>query len=335
MAYETDTEERRVDRLVDEPDGTAERIKRGLGFRDEQKNLTGLLFCLPNIVLFSVFLLGPVLFAFYISFSEYSMMTQQSTWIGLDNFREILFPLPWSNGFEPLRDPLANTWWWSLRTTFIYAIGVVPLQIFGGLAVALMLDRRVRMKKAYRAAYFMPVMLSGAASAVIWRWLVADNGIVNELLAPIGLAHNWAGDPSTALGVIMLMAIWGGIGFNMILFLAGLQNIPNELYEASRIDGASGWQRFRHVTWPNLQNTNFFVIVMAIIGAFQVFGIALVFEQGGPHYATTTAVLLIYERAFEQNVFGEGAAMAMVLFLIIFAFSYYQYQYQKSEEVDY
>jgi multiple sugar transport system permease protein len=334
MAYESDTDEQSPGESRSEG-GTATGLKRKLGITEDQSNLAGLLFVAPNVAVFSVFLLGPVLYAFYLAFTEYSMLTHESTWVGLENFQTVLTPWPWENGFEPLRDPGANTWWFSLRNTAVYAIGTVPLQIYGGLAIALMLDKRVRAKSAYRAAFFMPVMLSGAASAVIWRWLLADNGVINEFLEPIGLAHNWAGDPSTALGAIMLLAIWGGIGFNMILFLAGLQNVPQELYEASRIDGSSAWQRFRHVTWPNLGNTNFFVIVMAIIGAFQVFGIALVFEEGGPYYATTTAVLRIYQRAFEENYFGEGAAMAMILFAIIFAFSYWQYTYRKSEEVDY
>ena len=338
-------------------------LKHRLGIREEQDNLVGVLFCLPNIVVFSIFLLGPVLYAFYLSFTQYSILQGEALLYsvgtvnsflpfempvfgdvpipGVNNYIDILTPLPITvaNGgivtnFQVFSDPTVNTFWWSLKTTTVYAIGTVPFQIYGGLAVALLLDKRIRGKKGYRAAYFMPVMLSGAASAVIWRWLLSGEGVINMLL-PKFLEHNWAGDPGTALGAVMLMAVWGGIGFNMILFLAGLQNIPQELYDAARIDGANGWQRFRNVTWPNLDNTNFFVIVMAIIGAFQVFGIAMVFSQGGPYYATTTTVLLIYQRAFEEGLFGVGAAMAVVLFFIIFGFSYYQYRYRRSKEVDY
>ncbi|MFC6723175.1 carbohydrate ABC transporter permease [Halobium palmae] len=338
-------------------------LKHRLGFREDQDNLIGLLFCLPNIVVFSIFLLGPVLYAFYLSFTQYSILRGEAIMYsigtinsflpfqipiigdtvipGLNNYLNILTPLPVTisgggiaTNFEVFTDPTANTFWWSLKTTTVYAVGTVPFQIYGGLAVALLLDKRIRGKKAYRAAYFMPVMLSGAASAIIWRWLLSGEGVINMLLPSI-LEHNWAGNPATALGAVMLMAVWGGIGFNMVLFLAGLQNIPQELYDAARIDGANGFQRFRHVTWPNLDNTNFFIIVMAIIGAFQVFGIAMVFSQGGPYYATTTTVLLIYQRAFEEGMFGVGAAMAVVLFFIIFMFSYYQYRYRKSEEVDY
>ncbi|QIO24436.1 carbohydrate ABC transporter permease [Haloarcula sp. JP-L23] len=315
--------------------------KRRIGIRDDQNNLMGLAFVAPNIVVFSTFLLGPVLYAFYISFQEWSILAGAGQWVGLANYFEVLQPLPltYQSGsivWQPkvFTDPSASLWWYSLKNTFVYAIGTVPLQIFGGLAVALMLDKRVRFKKTYRAAYFMPVMLSGAASAVMWRWFLAGDGVINGPL-PSFLEHNWAGDPQTALGGVMLMAIWGGIGSNMIFFLAGLQNIPEELYEAARIDGASQWHRFRHVTWPSLGNTNFFVFVMAIISAFQVFGIALVFSQGGPIYSTTTTVLLIYQRAFEEGAFGEGAAMAFVLFLIIFTFSYYQYRYRDQAEVSY
>lgn len=356
-----------IEQVQDEGLGTLSEawagLKHRLGFRDDQHNLIGLLFCLPNIAVFSLFLLGPVLYAFYLSFTKYSILEGEALLYtlgnvnaflpfeipvigslpvpGVNNYVDILTPLPVTiaesgivTNFEVFVDPTINTFWWSLKTTTVYAIGTVPFQIFGGLAVALMLDRRIRGKQAYRAAYFMPVMLSGAASAVIWRWLLSGEGVINMVL-PSFLEHNWAGDPGTALGAVMLMAIWGGIGFNMILFLAGLQNIPQELYEAARIDGANAWQRFRNVTWPNLDNTNFFVLVMAIIGAFQVFGIAMVFSQGGPYYATTTTVLLIYQRAFEEGLFGVGAAMAVVLFLVIFAFSYYQYRYRRAEEVDY
>ncbi|SFL31836.1 multiple sugar transport system permease protein [Halogranum rubrum] len=323
-------------------------LRARLGVTEDQNNLMGFLFVAPNVLMFSVFLLGPVLYAFYISFQEWSILRNAGTWVGLANYVDVLTPLPVQGGLTNLQlntsvftDPSVNLFWYSLKTTVIYAVGTVPLQIYGGLAVALMLDKRVRMKKAYRAAYFMPVMLSGAASAVMWRWFLAADGVINNFLEPIGelvgvqLAQNWAGNPSYALGGVMLMAIWGGIGSNMIFFLAGLQNVPEELYEAARIDGASAWQRFRHVTWPNLGNTNFFVIVMAIIGAFQVFGIALVYSEGGPVYATTTIVLLIYQRAFEEGKMGVGAAMAFILFLIIFAFSYHQYRHRQQEEVTY
>ncbi|MFC5368711.1 carbohydrate ABC transporter permease [Salinirubrum litoreum] len=314
------------------------RLRTGVGERlgtsDEHDTLVGVLFCLPNLVAFSIFLLGPVLYAFYISFHEWNILANEGTWIGIQNYVAVLQPAPWANDWAPLTDPTANTFWYSLKTTVVYAIGTVPLQIYGGLAVALMLDKRVRGKKVYRAAFFMPMMLSGAASAVMWRWFLAADGIINSLL-PSFLEHNWAGDPGTALMGVMLMAVWGGIGGNMIFFLAGLQNIPEELYEAARIDGATGWHRFRHVTWPNLGNTNFFVIVMAIISAFQVFGIALVFSQGGPYYATTTTVLLVYQRAFEEGAMGYGAAMAFLLFCLIFAFSYYQYKNRDQAEVGY
>ncbi|WP_117594513.1 carbohydrate ABC transporter permease [Haloprofundus halophilus] len=311
---------------------------RRVGVTEDQDNLMGWLFVAPNVLVFSMFLLGPVLFAFYVSFQEWSILRNAGEFVGLENYLTVLQPLPVTSEGLNLRvftNPTENLFWYSLKNTVVYAVGTVPLQILGGLAVALMLDKRVRAKKAYRAAYFMPVMLSGAASAVMWRWFLSADGVINNFLRPIGLAHNWAGDPATALGGVMLMAVWGGIGSNMIFFLAGLQNIPEELYEAARIDGASRWHLFRHVTWPNLGNTNFFVIVMAVISAFQVFGIALVFSEGGPYYATTTTVLLIYQRAFDEGAMGEGAAMAFILFLIIFAFSYYQYKHQQSGEVEY
>jgi len=339
MAYDSQSDDTEaavnIDELRDGSDGTVARLKRRVGITEDQSNLMGFLFVAPNIAVFSIFLLGPVLYAFYLAFMEYSILTHESAYVGLENFYAVMQPYPWENGFEALRDPTTNTWWFSLRNTFVYAIGTVPLQILGGLAVALMLDKRVRAKKAYRAAYFMPVMLSGAAAAVIWRWLLADTGIINEFLRPLDLAYAWASSPDSALGALMLIGLWGGIGFNMILYLAGLQNIPEELYEAARIDGATGWQRMRYVTWPNLRNTHFFVTILAIIGTFQVFGIALAFSQGGPARATTTIVVLIYEVAFQQSSFGRASAMAFLLFAVVFVFSYWRYRMEQQEEVGY
>lgn len=302
---------------------------------DRRDNLAALLFILPNLIVFTAFLFVPVVFAVYLSFSEWQVLTGELQFIGLDNYRSLLYPLPWENDWAVLSTPTVNLWWWAVSRTMIYTVGVVPVAIAGGLAVALVLDRQIRFKKAFRAAYFLPVMLSGAISAIIWGWILNLNGIANNVLAPIGLAHNWVGDPSTALGAIMLIAVWAGIGFNMIIFLAGLQNIPDELYEAARIDGTNGWQRFRHVTWPNLQNTYFFVIVLAIISSFQVFAIAYALTSGGPYYATTTIVVLIYQEAFQHDSMGLAAAMAMLLFLVIFVFSYYQYRARGNDEVTY
>ncbi|MFC6825138.1 carbohydrate ABC transporter permease [Halopelagius fulvigenes] len=310
----------------------------------EENNLAGFLFVIPNVVVFSVFLLGPILYAFVLSFQEWNLFlgTGKLAWtevLGLRlpvaNYVEILQPLPWENNWASLRSPSFNLWWFAVRNTVAYTAVVVPVQIIGGFLVALALDSRIRGKKVYRAAYFLPVMLSAAASGVIWRWILSQNGVVNEFLRPVGLAYGWANSPNTALGALMLIGLWGGIGFNMILYLAGLQNIPDELYEAARIDGADGLDRIRHVTWPNLRNTHFFVTVLAIIGTFQVFGIALAFAEGGPARATTTVVVLIYETAFVQSSFGRASAMAFFLFAVVFVFSYYRYRIEQQDEVAY
>ncbi|MCU4975057.1 sugar ABC transporter permease [Halobacteria archaeon AArc-m2/3/4] len=325
----------RFGRVKDTLSTPIERLERLFNSDTNKDNFAGLLFILPNIIVFSIFLFGPVLFAFYLSFTEWNVLAGEPEWVGLDNYIDILTPPPWEDGWAVLDNPTANLWWHAVIKTSTYTLGVVPLSISGGLCAALLLDRDLRNKRLFRAAYFMPVMLSGAVSAIIWRWILNQDGIVNSLLEPIGLAHNWSGDPSTALASVMLIAIWGGIGFNMIIFLAGLQNIPEELYDAARIDGTSGWQRFRHVTWPNLQNTYFFVIVLSIIGSFQVFAIAMTFAEGGPYYATTTIAVLIYQEAFQHGSMGVAAAMAFILFSIVFVFSYYQYRVRGNGEVNY
>ncbi|WP_435127415.1 carbohydrate ABC transporter permease [Halobaculum sp. D14] len=310
----------------------------------DENNLAGFLFVLPNLIVFSIFLLGPIGYAFYLSFHEYNIflgttkvanMQLFGVTVPLANYADILTPAPWANNWAALSSPSYNLWWFAVRNTVIYTSVVVPLQIIGGFVVAFALDSRIRGKKVYRSAYFLPVMLSAAASGVIWRWLMAQNGVINEFLRPFGLNYPWASSPDTALGALMLIGLWGGIGFNMILYLAGLQNIPEELYEAARIDGATAWQRMRYVTWPNLRNTHFFVTILAIIGTFQVFGIALSFAQGGPARATTTVVVLIYEVAFQQSSFGRASAMAFLLFAVVFVFSYWRYRMEQQEEVSY
>lgn len=297
--------------------------------------LAGFLFVLPNLVVFTLFLFGPVLFALYLSFNEWSVLSGEAVWIGLDNFREILYPLPWADNWAVFDQPTKNLWWFATKNTLVYVIGTVPLGILGGLCVALVLDKRIRFRRTYRAAFFMPVMLSGAVSAVVWRWILSLDGMLNNLLEPLGLAHNWVGDPNTVLFAIIFISAWGSIGFNMIIFLAGLQNIPEELYEAARIDGANQWHLFRHVTWPNIQNTYFFVIVLSIINSFQVFGIAIALADGGPYYASTVIVVLIYQEAFQNGHMGLGSAMAFILFAIVFIFSYYQYRIRGQGEVTY
>lgn len=312
-----------------------DRIERRVDTEKNNDNLAGFLFILPNIIVFSLFLFGPVLFAFYLSFTDWDVLTANPSLVGLENYLSLLRPFPWADNWAVLDAPTVNLWWHAFIQTATYVIGVVPLSITGGLCAALLLNNDIKAKKWIRAAYFMPVMLSGAVTAIIWRWLLNMDGIINNLLAPFGLAHNWGGDPATALPSVMLIAIWGGIGFNMIVFLAGLQNIPEELYDAARIDGTNGWHRFRHVTWPNLQNTYFFAIVLSIISSFQVFAIAMTFAEGGPYYATTTIAVLIYQEAFQHGEMGVASAMAFLLFSVISVFSYYQYRVRGNAEVTY
>ncbi|MFC6907215.1 sugar ABC transporter permease [Halalkalicoccus tibetensis] len=302
---------------------------------DNDDRLYGYLFVLPDLMTFIAFLFIPVATAFILSLFEWSTLGGAQGWVGLDNYINLLKPYPWENNFAPLRSPEANLWWYAVRNTVIYITGVVPLAVYGGLGAALLLDSDIPGEDIVRAMYFIPVMLSPAAIAIIWRWILADQGIANEYLSLIGLSHNWATSTATALPSVMLMAIWANIGFNMIIYLSGLQNIPSELYDAARIDGAGTWEKFRNVTWPNLNDITFFVIVLAIINGFQVFAYAYVFAQGGPYNATTTIVVYIYQRGFGAGDLGSASAMAVMLFIFIFLFSYYQYTQRNQQEVSY
>lgn len=302
---------------------------------NNRDDLYGYLFVLPDLVTFTGFLFIPVAAAFILSFFDWSTLGGAQGWVGLDNYRNLVYPYPWENNFAPLRSPEANLWWFAVRNTVIYIVGVVPLAVYGGLGTALLLDSDIPGEDTVRAMYFIPVMLSPAAIAIIWRWILADQGIANEFLGILGFTHNWATSTTTALPSVMLMAIWANIGFNMIIYLSGLQSIPSELYDAARIDGAGPWEKFRNVTWPNLNNITFFVIVLAIINGFQVFAFAYVFAQGGPYHATTTIVVYIYQRGFEAGDLGSASAMSVLLFIFIFIFSYSQYRARDQQEVDY
>jgi multiple sugar transport system permease protein len=191
--------------------------------------------------------------------------------------------------------------------------------------------RLVRFKGLFRTIYFAPVVTTLVAVAVVWRYLYhARFGLLNYALGLLGLDPvNWLGDPRWAMPAIILLAVWKNFGYNMVVFIAGLQSIPEDLYEAAEIDGASAWQRFRHVTLPMLAPTFVFVTIITMIGYFQLFAEPYVMTQGGPLQSTLSVVLLMYEQGFRWWNMGYAAAVAFVLFLVIFAVTLLQLRFQR------
>ena len=237
-------------------------------------------------------------------------------WVGVQNY------------VDQLQDPtFANL----LRNTLIITTGYIPLVMIVSLAMALALNQKLRFTVVYRTAYFMPVVTSLVAIALVWRWVLQpDFGLVNYLLSLVGIeGPTWLSSTKWAIPGLIFMRVWWGAGFYMVIFLAGLQGIPQEFYDAAKVDGASGWQRFRHVTLPLLSPTTFFVFIMASIWTLQIFDQVYIMTEGGPGEATEVFLLRIYQLAFRYFRMGDAAALSMILFVIIVCFTYFQARYSR------
>lgn len=274
-----------------------------------ERNPAAYVFLAPALVLIGVFFFLPVVAAFVLGFTDFDLYAvgdpSNARWVGLGNYRQLL------------STPL---FWQSLRNTFYFALVGGPLSIGVSLAAALLLNHRlVRFKGFFRTVYFAPFVTTLVAVAIVWRYLYHTKyGLLNYGLGAFGLGPvDWLGDPRWSMPAIILMTVWKGFGYNMLIFIAGLQAIPEELYEAARIDGAGAWQRFRHVTLPQLGPTLLFVTVITMIGFFQLFVEPYVMTQGGPLRSTTSVVLLMYEEGFRWWRMGYAASVAFVLFVII------------------
>lgn len=272
-------------------------------------------FLLPNLIGFLIFTLLPVVAALLISLTDWNLL-QPPKWVGLKNFATLA------------QDPLFRK---VLGNTAIYVLGTVPVQMILALLVAMALNQGLPGTLFFRAAFFMPVVTSAVAIALVWRWIYnADFGVLNSFLYMLGVSDppNWLTSTRWALPSVMIMSVWQQIGFSMVLFLAGLQGVPEHLYEAARIDGAGPFQRFLFITVPMLTPTTFFVFVINIINSFQVFDQAFIMTGGGPANATNTIVYNIYQNAFQFFKMGYAAAMAWVLFAIIFIVTVVQFRLQ-------
>ena len=270
--------------------------------RQMRRNLEGWAFASPWIIGFVLFTLGPMLASGVMAFMKWDLLSSPS-FTGLDNFKQA-----WS-------DPLVLL---SLKVTTIYAIVSVPLNLVLGLGLALLLNSGIRGLRFYRTAYFLPSVLSGVAVALLWRWVFENQfGLMNTLLSTIGLSGpNWLGDGNWALPALILMNIWV-IGGGMIIYLAALQGIPTELYEAAEVDGATWWHRFWKITLPLVTPALFFQLVIGVIQALQVFTQPYVMTGGGPYNSTLFYVLYLYQNAFKYFQMGYASALAWILFAYI------------------
>ncbi|MBN8896191.1 MAG: sugar ABC transporter permease [Rhodanobacter sp.] len=272
---------------------------------------TAWLFLTPALLVLGVFFFVPVLGALGLSLTDYDLYAladiRNLRFVGLHNYGELL------------QRPL---FWTALGNTFYFVVVGVPLSIGASLGTALLLNSPLaRMKAFHRTVLFAPVVTTVVAVAVIWRYLFNTRyGLVNHALAVLGLNPvDWLGDPHWAMPTIIAFAVWKNFGYNMIILLAGLQAVPPELYEAARIDGASRWRQFRHITLPMLRPTMVLVMVLTVAGYFQLFAEPYVMTEGGPLQSTTSVLYLMYDDGFKWWNFGVASAVAFALFGIILA----------------
>ena len=274
--------------------------------RSLRDTLTGYAFIAPSLLVLGTFVVVPIFYALFLAFQRVQLLGGiEYEFIGLRNFERL--------GTD-------ERVWIALRNTAEYVAIVVPTQTILALLLAVTLNSGIRGKNAWRIIYFLPTITSSAVLTLIFMWMYNADGLLNQVLAFVGLpTYNWLGDPSVALKGIMLMNIWSTAPFFMVIYLAALQDIPKPLYEAATIDGANGLQQFLYVTLPQLKPVTFFVVVMGIIGTFQLFDQAYIFSagSGGPNNATLTVVLLIYQAVFKNLQMGYAAAIAFLLALVI------------------
>jgi multiple sugar transport system permease protein/alpha-1,4-digalacturonate transport system permease protein len=296
--------------------GRTERPRRRLARRNA---LIGWSFILPNFVGFGVLTLIPVIALFYLAFTSWNAFGT-APWVGLDNFTRMFGD---------------SSFYTSLTNTLYYTALHIPLTLGAALGLALLLNKKLRGVAFFRTAAFFPYITSIVAIAVVWNMLFSpEYGPINQLLTAVGVDNppGWTTSSDWSMPAVIIVGTWREMGYYMLLFLAGLQTIPPELYEAARMDGAGPWQRFRNVTLPSLRPTTFLVTVLLTIGSFKVFDLILVMTNGGPGQSTLVLSQFIYQKGFVENQFGYASAVSIVLFLICISVTVVQFLVNKRRD---
>ncbi|MGC5284831.1 carbohydrate ABC transporter permease [Micromonospora sp. DT231] len=281
-----------------------------------RNTVAGWSFILPNFLGFALLTLLPVVVLFYVAFTNWNVFGV-AEWTGTANFRRM-----WDDA----------SFWTALRNTVYYAVFHIPLTLAAALGLALLLNRKLRGVRFFRTIAFFPYITSIVAIAVVWNQLFSpEYGPINALLGALGVDNppGWTASATWSMPAVIIVGTWRYMGYYMLLFLAGLQTIPAQLYEAAETDGASPWQRFVHVTLPGLRTTTFFVTVLLTIESFKVFDLILVMTGGGPGQSTLVLSQYIYQKGFEENQFGYASAVSIVLFAICFGITVIQFMVNK------
>ncbi|WP_019135782.1 carbohydrate ABC transporter permease [Cellulomonas massiliensis] len=262
----------------------------------------------PAVVLLVLFLVVPVLLAFVLSFTNARLISPNPPrFVGLENFVRAF-----------TSDPVFLR---SVLNTFLFAVVVVPVQAGFGLLLAVLVNQRLRGVTWFRVVYFVPVVTSIVVVSILWKFMYQPDGLINSFIDTVTFGawqgQAWLNDPDTALGAIIVLSIWQAVGFHMLIWLSGLQTIPEELYEAARMDGATPWQQFTHVTWPGLRSTTVFVLVTITIAALGLFVQIDVMTQGGPVNSTSTIVYHAVRKGYREQETGYGAAISLIFFVLV------------------
>jgi multiple sugar transport system permease protein len=273
----------------------------------------------PAVVLMATFVIIPIALTFTLAFTNAQLISPEPIkFIGFDNFTRL---------FQD------STFWKSLRNTIIFAVVVVPVQAGLALGLALLINVKIRGVNFFRTVYFLPVVTSMVVVSMLWLFMYNKAGLFNSVLSKIGITGpDWLTDTHTALAAIIVMSIWQAVGFHMIVWLSGLQTISPSLYEASSLDGATGWQQFRFVTWPGLKQTRTFILITITIGALGLFTQINIMTQGGPLDSTSTLVYQAVRAGFAQQQTGFSSAIALVFFVLVLAISLVQRYLTRDKE---
>ena len=288
--------------------------------RDMRRQWTAYLFLSPVLILFAVFTVFSVGYAFYLSFHQWNILEPEKPFVGLDNYARLLSD-------ERFRSATINTAY--------YTAVSVPATIILGLLVALLLNNAIRARGLFRTFFYLPVITPLVIASIIWKWVYnGDYGLANYYLLQLNIINEpllWLADKNLAMPSVIISSVWKGVGFAMVVYLAGLQSIPEDYYDAAKIDGANGWQRLKDITVPLLSSTTLFLVVISVLGSFQVFTQIFVMTNGGPLGRTRTIVWYIYTTAFKDFNMGYAAAMAFALFAMMLVFTVFQFRFLRRE----
>src|SRR4051812_44529397 len=313
------SEKRRVPQSPRHPVTQPPRQPRSL-LREMRKQWSAYLFLAPTLILYGVFTFAAVAYAFYLSFHEWNILEPEKPFVGGDNYARLIHDERFAG---------------SIFNTVYYTAASVPLTMGIGLLIALLLNNQIRARGFFRALFYLPVVTPLVIAAIIWKWIYnGDFGLLNYYLIQLGLIHEplrWLSDPNLAMPAVIATTVWKNVGFTMVVYLAGLQSIPEDYYDAAKIDGASGLQRLKDITIPLLSTTTLFLAVVSVLGAFQVFTEIFIMTNGGPLRRTTTIVYNIYTTAFKNFDMGYASAMAFAMFGMMFAFTLVQLRVMRSE----